>query len=564
MVARSSQNKQMMPQPAALSSLAKPAFVRAAPAVLPQMAPRPLDQRLNDPSEKLSFLEKWSPLVQLQLLLYFSCCFIALSLLPNSIWDPTAHEFTYVIGILGIWRYGWWLNHWIRAKIYERVTYPRIRARGQAVWQSGWRPGRIHFMMTTFREARTTAEAVVRSICGEIRETGRPATVWLGSSEREDEETLIRHFRLVGGDLDIELRIIRQNQPGKRIAIALLLRAMSREGLGANDIVAFMDGDFVLAPGALTRCLPLFAVDPELHAVTTDEDVIVHGPWWMQSWLSMRFAQRRLAMQSHALSGRVLTLTGRFSVFRATHLTGHDFIRLQEADFLNHWLWGQFRFLSGDDKSTWFALLQHNVKMLYVPDACGYTIEIIEGSAKKRMVENLRRWSGNMLRNGQRAIRLGPTRMPLFIWWCCVDQRIAMWTMLFSPILALAGGIKMGIPFLISYFVYIAITRGLLAMVLFTYAHRVDMNFIWTLYVNQLVNAIVKVYMLWRLAKQKWTNRGNQKQGFSGPGWVARAREIMAIWLTMLSFASIFLVVMIYTKLVSVPSWGFIIAMLNS
>ena len=180
------------------------------------------------------------------------------------------------------------------------------------------------------------------------------------------------------------------------------------------------------------------------------------------------------------------------------------------------------------------------------------------------MVENLRRWSGNMLRNGQRAIRLGPTRMPLFIWWCCVDQRIAMWTMLFSPMLALAGGIKMGLPFLISYFVYIAITRGLLAMVLFTYAHRVDLNFIWTLYVNQLVNAIVKVYMLWRLAKQKWTNRGDQKQGFSGPGWIARAREIMAVWLTMLSFASIFLCVMIYTKLVSVPSWGFIIVLLNS
>ena len=152
--------------------------------------------------------------------------------------------------------------------------------------------------------------------------------------------------------------------------------------------------------------------------------------------------------------------------------------------------------------------------MLYVPDARGYTIEIIEGSAKKRMVENLRRWSGNMLRNGQRAIALGPTRMPFFIWWCCVDQRLAMWTMLFSPMLAIAGAIKLGTPFLISYFVYIAITRGLLAMILFTYAHRVDLNFIWALYVNQLVNAVVKVYMLWRLAKQKWANRGNQKAGF--------------------------------------------------
>ena len=224
---------------------------------------------------------------------------------------------------------------------------------------------------------------------------------------------MIRHFKLVGSDLDLQIRVIRQTQPGKRVAIALLLRAMAREGLGSEDIVAFMDGDFVLLPGALSRSLALFATDPQLHAVTTDEDVVVHGPRWIQSWLSLRFAQRRLTMQSHAVSGRVLTLTGRFSVFRATHITTEEFIRLLEADHLNHWLWGTFRFLSGDDKSTWYALLQKDVRMLYVPDACGYTIEHIEGNGIGRMWENLRRWSGNMLRNGARAIALGPRRMPL-------------------------------------------------------------------------------------------------------------------------------------------------------
>ena len=86
--------------------------------------------------------------------------------------------------------------------------------------------------------------------------------------------------------------------------------------------------------------MPLFAVDPDLHAMTTDEHVIVHGPRWVQSMLNLRFAQRRMAMMSHALSDRVITLTGRMSVFRATHIVSLDFIRLQEADFLSHWLWG--------------------------------------------------------------------------------------------------------------------------------------------------------------------------------------------------------------------------------
>ena len=511
--------------------------------------------RLSDPAIPLAFHEKWSPKVLFQLALYFCICLSALTLVPNQIWNPDGREFVYVMGVLGIWRYGWWLNHWIRAIIYERIAYPRIRARADAIWDSGWRPDRVHVLMTTFREERMTAEAVARSICAEVRDIGRPATVWLGSSELEDEQTLINHFRLVGADLDIELRIIRQNQPGKRIAIALLLRAMSREGLGKNDIVAFMDGDFVLDKGCLSLCLSMFAADPELHAVTTDEDVVVVGPKWMQSWLSMRFAQRRLAMQSHALSNRVLTLTGRFSVFRATHIVSNEFIRLQEADYLDHWLWGKFRFLSGDDKSSRYALLKHNVKMLYVPDARGYTIEIVEGDGRQRMVENLRRWSGNMLRNGQRAIALGPHKMPFFIWWCCVDQRIAVWTMLFSPVLAIAATMKIGWAFIIAYTIYIAITRGLLSLVLFTYSRTIDLNFIWTLYANQLLNALVKVYMMWRLSKQKWANRGNQKQGFSGDGWVVAAREWMAFYLTTFSFGVLFLIVMIYSELLVVPTW---------
>lgn len=510
---------------------------------------------LEDPTKPLPPGVKWSAEVQIQLLLYWSVCFIALTQIPNNLYDPTTNEIVLVVGLLGMWRYLWWFNHFLRALIFEKITYPRMRDRAAALWESGWRPRHIHIQMTTFREHREISEAVIRALCKEIREAGVPATIWLGSSEASDEIKIANHLKRVGDDLDITLRIIRQNQPGKRVAIALILRAMSREGLGADDIVIFMDGDFVLHPGAIRKCFPLFALDPELHALTTDEHVLVKGPRWMQTWLDMRFSQRRLAMQSHALSNRVLTLTGRFSVFRATHITSHEFIRLQEADYLDHWLWGTFRFLSGDDKSTWYTLLKHGVKMTYVPDAAGTTIEVVEGSGRTRMVENLRRWSGNMLRNGQRAIALGPWRMPFFIWWCCVDQRLAMWTMLFSPMLAIAGTMKFGLPFLMAYAVYIAVTRGMLSMVLFRYARKVDLGYIWTLYANQLLNAGVKVYMQWRLAKQKWANRGNQKQGFAAGGRIAAFREAMAAYLTALSFTGLMLAVMVYTRLIDVPSW---------
>ncbi len=116
---------------------------------------------------------------------------------------------------------------------------------------------------------------------------------------------------------------------------------------------------------------------------------------------------------------------------------------------------------------------------------------------------------------------------------------------------------RYGSQFVLAYAVYIAVTRMMLSMVLFTYARQVDLNFVWTLYANQLLNAIVKIYMQWRLAKQKWTNRGNQKAGFSGNSLQAIFREVMATYLTSLSFACIFLIVMIYTKLLTVQSFTF-------
>ena len=513
---------------------------------------------IDDPTNRLSWRQKWSPDVLAKIAVYFGLCYLALTLLPNTIWDADIKEITYVIGILGIWRYSWWFTHTIRAFIFGRRVYPRMRDRAAALWDSGWRPRHMHFMMTTFREHRDITENVIRGICDQIREAGVPGTIWLGSGDIFDERIIGEQLRLIASDLDITLHIVRQNLPGKRIAIALVLRAISRAAIPEDDLIVFMDGDFVIAPGALRKCMPLFASDPELQALTTDEDVIVRGPRWMQRWLSMRFAQRRIAMQSHALAGRVLTLTGRMSVFRAKHVTKREFIRLLEADYLNDWLWGSFRFLSGDDKSSWYYLLKHNARMTYVPDATGYTIEVIEGSAFKRMVENFRRWSGNMLRNGRRAIALGPRRMPFFIWWCLIDQRLAIWTMLVSPTLAgLATSLK-STSYMISYIVYIAVTRMLLSLFLFSYSRKVDLNYPWILYLNQLTNASVKVYIIWRLSKQKWSNRGDQKAGFTGGSWADRAREWMARYMTTVSVTMLIFGTILYTRLLEMPSWYFV------
>ncbi|WP_422369092.1 glycosyltransferase [Pelagibius sp.] len=509
---------------------------------------------LDEPTDWPRGLRKWTPAALFSIALYFACCLLGAIILPNSIWDIETRQITLVIGALGVWRYGWWFVHALRAYIYGRFVYPKMRRQGREIWASGWRPRHLHFMMTTYKEHRRITEMVVRSIIREVRNSGVPGTIWLGSSVRFDEDIVIDFLRREAAGLDITLRIIRQNVPGKRAAIGLVLRAMSRLPVEEDDLVVFMDGDFILAEGAVSRCMPLFKLYPDLQACTTDEEVICIGPRWIETWLKMRFAQRRLAMQSHALSGRVLTLTGRMSVFRARHLLQLEFIRLLEADHLNHWLWGDFRFLSGDDKSTWYYMLKQGAEMRYVPDALGYTVEVIEGSGMDRMVQNFRRWSGNMLRNGARAIKLGPQRMPLFIWWCLIDQRLSMWTMLVSPVLAVAATLLQGPSYLVSYLIFIAVSRMLLSLFLFGYSRRIEMTYPWILYLNQLINASVKVYCIFRLSKQRWSNRGNQTAGLGGASMVESARNLMANWCTAIAVTLLILATLHYAKLVETPT----------
>ena len=150
--------------------------------------------------------------------------------------------------------------------------------------------------------------------------------------------------------------------------------------------------------------------------------------------------------------------------------------------------------------------------MTYVPDACVYTIEQIEGSGTGRMVQNFRRWSGNMLRNGQRAIALGPRTVKPFIWWCIVDQRIAMWTMMVSPTLALLT-LFVEPMYLLHCLIWIVLSRTILCLFLFRYSRSTDLTWPFILYFNQIINASVKIYMIFHLSKQKWSNRGNQSAG---------------------------------------------------
>ncbi|MGR3762299.1 glycosyltransferase (plasmid) [Roseobacteraceae bacterium NS-SX3] len=513
-----------------------------------------LDRWLKDLSGPApAGVRKWPPRKIAQMAVLTLLLLAALILWPNNFFDPQLIHVTFVLGVLGIWRFGWWFTHAVRAEIYARRVWPGLRRRADAVWQDGWRPGRLHIQMTTYYEEPAITRRVIGSILGQIRKEGIPATLWIGTGSSFDEEVITAFVRAQGADVDADLVFLRQNQPGKRMAIGMILRAMNRAGVLPDDLIIFMDGDAVYGNDVLEKTCAMFGADPELQALTTNEEVLCYGPAWIQSWLSMRFAQRRLAMQSHALSDRVLTLTGRMSVFRAQHIMDAKFIRTIEADHLDHWLWGRFRFLSGDDKSTWFHLLGKRAKMTYVPDACVYTIEQIEGSGTGRMVQNFRRWSGNMLRNGARAIALGPRVVTPFIWWCLVDQRIAMWTMLVSPTLAVLT-LFAEPAYLLHCLIWIVLSRTVLCLFLFRYARSTDLSWPFILYFNQIINAGVKVYMIFHLSKQKWSNRGNQSAG-DGATLADNIRNATAKAQMTVAIAGFVTLLAVYSGVLDAPEW---------
>ncbi|MEM6482736.1 MAG: glycosyltransferase [Pseudomonadota bacterium] len=502
---------------------------------------RDLDGPAPQGWRKWSFRQIFVLLIMAQIILWL------LFAVPNRYFEPGVMHVTIILGSLGLWRFGWWFTHAVRAEIFRKTRWPQMRAKADAVWAERWRPRRLHIQMTTYYEEPAITKRVIGSILGQIRREKIPTALYVGTGSAYDE-LIIRsfveaHAQDIPDDL-AELVFLRQNQPGKRMAIGMILRAINRNGVDPNDLVIFMDGDALYGHDVLEKTLSMFGADPELEALTTDEEVICYGPKWIEAWLNMRFAQRRLAMQSHAMSDKVLTLTGRMSVFRAQHMRSERFIRTIEADHLDHWLWGRFRFLSGDDKSTWYHMLTCGAKMTYVPDATVYTIEVIKENGLERMIQNFRRWSGNMLRNGSRAIALGPRKVKPFIWWCVVDQRIAMWTMMVAPTLAVMASIIEPFYFW-SCLIWVLFSRIVLCLFLYRYSRTVDLTWPFILYLNQVINACVKIFMIFHLSKQKWSNRGNQSAG-GGTGFKARVQNATAKAQLVISVGCFLTIIAIY------------------
>ena len=447
----------------------------------------------------------------MSLTLYFLLLVCLAASLPEPFLNPQAQQFIFIIGVVGLWRYSWGGVHFVRSLIYRKIVFPLWRRQMDTLGLAGM-PEYVYLLVTSFRIPVETSVRVYRAAIQEAIDCGVPSTLVASIVDPADEQLIRAIFRVLSPPERVHLYIVRRPGTGKRDALASGFSAIARLRPPKRSIVAVIDGDSILTPGTIRHCAPLFELRPSVGALTTDENCELLGDDKVTAvyrcWYSMRFAQRHIQMSSMGLSRRVLTLTGRMSMFRASIVAEPDFINTVQNDFIDHWRLGRFRFLTGDDKSTWFYLLQHGWEMPYVPDVQILTVEepphrnFLIGATMLMM-----RWFGNVLRTNRRALALPRSTTGLFVWWCLIDQRVSMWTSLFGLSAALLGAALYSIDILWVYLFWILFTRFLLTLLLRSARSQVSVWYPFLLYFNQIYGALVKIYMLSHLNRQKWTRQ---------------------------------------------------------
>jgi len=430
---------------------------------------------------------------------------------PAELLDPATRPYIIVLGLIGIWRYSWSALHFVRAQIYKRATFPALRRYADAVHADAVENAAMPDVYVLFTSYRIRAETTTNLLRGAVAEAVRyQGNVTLVASVVEiADQRLLKHiFYKLAPPERVRLVFVRAQSFGKRHSLAVGLNAIARQRPTEDAVVVLLDGDTVMTTGTLTRTVPFFLFMPNVGALTTDELPVVEGGFWIRNWFDLRFAQRQLLMCSMGLSRRLLTLTGRMSLFRASLATTPSFIDNLRDDSIDHWRLGRIPLLTGDDKSTWFWLLERRHDMLYVPDVSVLTLEHSPGGpfvvASTRL---MLRWFGNMLRASSRAIALGPKRVGLFAWWCLIDQRISMWTPLLLPLSAAALALIAGPVVLYAYLVWVMSTRLVQALALLTVRDRVSGLYPLLIFYAQVYGALVKTWIFFHPYRQGWTRQ---------------------------------------------------------
>ena len=424
------------------------------------------------------------------------------------------YEALITMGFIGFWRYAWLSLHALRAVTYIRGHFPLYRQAADTYKNKlslSDYPS-VGFIVPSYKMPAATFQRVFSCLFAEAHQYPAPVTIIAAVTTQEEASWIQSYFLPYYQDKpSLTCEVFLQNDTGKRQAMAqALCRLRAHPPL---DRVILMDGDTVIRSGTLQKLVGFFETQPDLGAITIDNRPLCSKNYRLiQAWHSLRMIQRHWLMASMSVSRRLLVLTGRFSMFRGSLAYEDGFLQAIASDHLDHWRHGRLSMLTGDDKSTWFYTLKQGWSMLYVPDIVCDSLEVPVSPhflTHTRLLMN--RWFGNMIRHSNQALALGPKKMPFFVWWCLVDQRISPWTTMIGPtsvfFLALIYHSAL-IPF---YLLWVLISRTAWAGLLCAMRGPFHPYFPLLLFFGQVYGAVIKIHTTFRLHRQQWTRQHPDK-----------------------------------------------------
>ncbi len=458
--------------------------------------------------------------------------------------DLPEQEIWLTVGIIGFWRYSWKTVHAFRGIYYQTVKYPKLKA----IAQGAKKPSELLVIVPSYRSKPLINFRVYKKLFEELESFGVKARVAACITDPADIEIV----ETARQGKEVEIYYLPQNGKGKRVAMVEALNLFYQQGYSANAQLVLMDGDTLLSDNIFHKTCIFLSKYRDLGAVTCHNRALVSGASLVRQWYRQRLSQRHFYMNSVSLSHRLMVLTGRFSMFKANILLSPEFIHRLEYDYINHWRCGRLKMLTGDDKSSWFHLLLTGWKMLYLPDV---VVDCLEEPAQGNFFRSssnlMRRWYGNMLRNNGRALQLGPRHCGLFLWLCLLDQRVSIWTSLTGPVFALLLSVTLSPVVIAAYFVWVMFGRSLNCLFVASMTGQFHPMFIPLLWYEQVVGSALKVFVLFRLDRQKWTRQGISSgdggRSFWGLNYLPRL-------LTLASCTSLVIVLAILHDIVSLPA----------
>lgn len=457
-----------------------------------------------------------------------------------------------ILGIIGIWRYGWAVVNFSRAAWFLNVSSPRRRRLAEARFVAEEAEPHCYMLVTSYKIPPVVTQPVYQSIFRAAAQAKGGATIVASAVEDADVRLIRSIFDAMPPSERAKVRLTVDRIPGsgKRDALARSLELIAQQCPSKRDIIVFVDGDSCVPIDLVEKAAPVFT-DPKVGACTTDEAALIDEPGLFRDWFDLRFTQRQVMMSSMGLSERVLTLTGRMSVFRADLATNPGFIRMVRHDSIDHWRLGEVKFLTGDDKSTWFWLLSNGYKMVYLPDVSSVSMESQphKGFFQSAIVL-MTRWYGNMLRTNGRALALPARRIGGFTWWSIFDQRVSIWTTLAGPLGIIMTALfaePMVVP---VYIAWVMGTRYFYCIVISLFRGRgFPITHPPLLYFGQIMGALVKSYILFRLDRQKWTRQSNGSAARAVLTPSQRLRAFSSSYLHVLTFGWLLVGVFYLTRL---------------